>query len=138
MFMLDDIHFFGESNHKSERHTEIDFLIDLLYEDFFIHEVSKPIQITYIGFLANLSYCSRKINFNHIPKCDIWNKGLLRDTLWNTIGGDNKNLTSFFEQNRESEWSVSDISQAHSNSFHIAFISLVKLTESKLYLKKFL
>jgi hypothetical protein len=61
LFTLDDIHYFGAKLGDSKEENEIHFLLNLLKSDFFNQNLSKPIQIVFIGFLANLSVCSKKI-----------------------------------------------------------------------------
>jgi hypothetical protein len=61
LFILDDIHYFGAKLGDLNEENEYNFLLNLLESDFFNQNLSKPIQIVYIGFLANLSACSKKI-----------------------------------------------------------------------------
>ena len=68
MAILDDIFLFGTRSENGTDQSEIDFLLNVLCCKFFLHKIPKDIQVTYIGFLTNLSYCSRKINYNHVPK----------------------------------------------------------------------
>ncbi|CAI2359253.1 unnamed protein product [Moneuplotes crassus] len=131
MMMLDDIHFFGYKKREEVVHSEIEFLLSVPSTHFFKESLEVSTQVIYMGFLANLSYCSRKISYNHVHKCDIWNKPLLKETLCRLIGEDPSLLGASFKDKSRNCNSILEETAADSGFSHMAYTSLVKLTEKE-------
>lgn len=122
LFTLDDIHYFGSKKNK-EKHSEIQYLIELIDSKFFRDEVPSKIQLIYISILANLGQgVKQNLNSNRGKEGDVWCKPMLKQRLVDLLASTCDDQEESFVRRLPHDWNNDSINYATT-----AFISLVKL-----------
>ena len=140
---LDDIHYFGTKKASDQRHSEIQYLMDVLNSEFMKTQVSPRIQILYVALLSNL-LCWAKWKISSY-QLDLHSEEFQPNSSKNREDTDSspsfikivkEKLYCFLSEILNSEDSFigrshHDWSNESNNYLMIVFISLMKISDSE-------